>query len=53
MNEKKYLKWYHKVGYGAGNIAEDCVFALQTAIVMTLLPCFIKISKKLLRKSYR
>ena len=31
MNEKKYLKWYHKVGYGAGDIAGNCVYALLTA----------------------
>ncbi len=22
MQEKKYLKWYNKVGYGSGDIAE-------------------------------
>ena len=30
MNEKKYLKWYNKVGYGSGDIAGNglCVFVL-------------------------
>ena len=25
MNEKKYLKWYNKVGYGSGDIAGNVV----------------------------
>ena len=37
MNEKKYLKWYHKVGYGAGDIAGNCVYALLTAFMMIYL----------------
>ena len=28
MQEKKYLKWHHKIGYGAGDIAGNCVYAL-------------------------
>ena len=28
--EKKYLKWYHKVGYGSGDIAGNCVYQLLT-----------------------
>ena len=31
MQEKKYLKWHHKIGYGAGDIAGNCVYALPTA----------------------
>ena len=34
MEEKKYLKWYHKIGYGAGDIAGNCVYALLTAFMM-------------------
>ena len=34
MQEKKYLKWYHKVGYGSGDIAGNCVYALLTAFMM-------------------
>lgn len=26
MNEKKYLKWYNKVGYGSGDIAGNVVY---------------------------
>ena len=37
MNEKRYLKWYHKVGYGAGDIAGNCVYALLTAFMMIYL----------------
>ena len=34
MEEKKYLKWYHKVGYGSGDIAGNCVYALLTAFMI-------------------
>ena len=34
MQEKKYLKWYHKIGYGSGDIAGNCVYALLTAFMM-------------------
>ena len=34
MNEKRYLKWYNKVGYGAGDIAGNVVYALLSAFVM-------------------
>ena len=37
MNEKKYLKWYHNVGYGSGDIAGNCVYALLTAFMMIYL----------------
>ena len=37
MEEKKYLKWYHKVGYGAGDVAGNCVYALLTAFMMIYL----------------
>ena len=37
MEEKKYLKWHHKVGYGAGDIAGNCVYALLTAFMMIYL----------------
>lgn len=32
--EKKYLKWYQKIGYGSGDIAGNVVYALLTAFVM-------------------
>ena len=37
MEQKKYLKWYHKVGYGSGDIAGNCVYALLTAFMMIYL----------------
>ena len=37
MQEKKYLKWYNKVGYGSGDIAGNCVYALLTAFMMIYL----------------
>ena len=37
MQEKRYLKWYHKAGYGAGDIAGNCVYALLTAFMMIYL----------------
>ena len=26
MEEKKYLKWYNKIGYGSGDIAPDIFY---------------------------
>ena len=37
MIEKRYLKWYHKIGYGSGDIAGNCVYALLTAFMMIYL----------------
>lgn len=37
MNEKKYLKWYNKVGYGSGDIAGNVVYALLSSFVMIYL----------------
>ena len=31
MEEKKYLKWYNKVGYGSGDIAGNVVYAFLTS----------------------
>ena len=28
MNEKKYLNWFNKIGYGSGDIAGNVVYAL-------------------------
>ena len=35
--EKKYLKWYNKVGYGSGDIAGNVVYALLSSFVMIYL----------------
>ena len=37
MGEKKYLKWYNMVGYGAGDIAGNVVYAFLTSFVMIYL----------------
>ena len=37
MAEKKYLKWYNKVGYGSGDIAGNVVYAFLTSFVMIYL----------------
>ena len=37
MEQRKYLKWYHKAGYGTGDIAGNCVYALLTAFMMMYL----------------
>ena len=44
MQEKKYLKWYHKIGYGSGDIAGNCVYALLTAFMMIYLTYTIGLS---------
>ena len=37
MEEKKYLKWYNKVGYGSGDLAANCIYGLVTSFVMIYL----------------
>ena len=37
MEEKTYLKWYNKVGYGSGDIAGNVVYAFLSAFVMIYL----------------
>ena len=36
MEEKKYLKWYNKIGYGSGDIAGNVVYAFLTSFMMVL-----------------
>ena len=36
-SQKKYLKWYNKVGYGLGDVAGNVVYALLSAFVMIYL----------------
>lgn len=33
MEEKRYLKWYNKMGYGSGDIAGNVVYAFLTSLV--------------------
>ena len=37
MQEKKYLKWYNKLGYGSGDWAANMVYALLTSFVLIYL----------------
>lgn len=37
MEERKYMKWYNKVGYGSGDIAGNVVYALLASFVMIFL----------------
>lgn len=37
MNEKRYLKWYNKIGYGSGDIAGNVVYAFLTFFIMIYL----------------
>ena len=34
MTEKRYLKWYNKVGYGSGDIAGNVVYAFLSTFMM-------------------
>ena len=37
MEEKTYLNWYNKIGYGSGDIAGNVVYALLSSFVMIYL----------------
>lgn len=37
MEDKRYLKWYNKVGYGSGDLAANCIYALLTSFVLIYL----------------
>ena len=37
MEEKRYLKWYNKVGYGSGDFAGNVVYAFLSSFVMLYL----------------
>ena len=37
MQEKKYLKWYNKIGYGIGDVAANCSYGLVTSFVLIYL----------------
>ena len=34
MEEKRYLKWYNKVGYGSGDIAGNVVYAFLSSFCL-------------------
>ncbi|MBQ8688189.1 MAG: MFS transporter [Ruminococcus sp.] len=37
MTEKKYLRWYNKIGYGSGDIAGNVIYAFISTFVMIYL----------------
>lgn len=37
MEEKKYLTWYNKIGYGIGDVAANCSYGLVTSFVLIYL----------------
>ena len=37
MEEKRYLKWYNKVGYGSGDMAANCVYSFVGSFVLIYL----------------
>ena len=37
MEERTYLKWYNKIGYGSGDIAGNVVYAFLSSFVMIYL----------------
>lgn len=41
MEQRKYLKWYHKIGYGSGDVAGNVVYALLSTFVMFYLTDFV------------
>ena len=41
MEEKKYLKWYNKVGYGSGDLAANCIYGLITSFVMLFMTDYV------------
>ena len=44
MEEKKYLKWYNKIGYGSGDIAGNVVYAFLTSFMMVYLTDSVAVS---------
>lgn len=44
MEEKTYLKWYNKIGYGSGDIAGNVVYAFLSSFVMIYLTNTIGLS---------
>lgn len=44
MQEKTYLKWYNKVGYGSGDIAGNVVYAFLSSFAMIYLTNTIGLS---------
>ena len=39
--ERRYLKWYNKIGYGSGDVAGNVVYAFLSSFVMIYLTCIV------------
>lgn len=52
MEEKRYLKWYNKVGYGSGDIAGNVVYALLAAFVMIYLTDIIGLNAGIYSRNF-
>ena len=37
MTDRRYLKWYNKIGYGAGDIAGNVIYAFISTFIMIYL----------------
>lgn len=37
VNERKYLRWYNKLGYGSGDLAANCIYAVLTSFILIYL----------------
>lgn len=51
MTEKRYLKWYNKVGYGSGDIAGNVVYAFLSSFVMIYLTNTVGLNPRYCRHS--
>lgn len=46
MEEKKYLKWYNKVGYGSGDMAGNVVYSFLSSFIMIYLTNIVGLNKR-------
>ena len=52
MEEKRYLKWYNKVGYGSGDIGGNVVFAFLSSFIMIYLTNTVGLKAGVIAVSY-
>ena len=53
MEEKKYLKWYNKIGYGSGDIAGNVVYVFLTSFMMVYLTDSVGLAAGVVRSEER
>ena len=49
MGEKRYLKWYNKLGYGSGDLAGNMVYAFLSSFVMLYLTNTVGLNPGIIR----